>query len=1059
MRKVNNLIIVASLFILTVFTVSSSGNISHQALAQQNTTHGITTRVSVASDGTQGNGISLSPTAISAEGRYVAFTSLASNLVPEDSNNALDVFVHDRQTGITTRVSVASDGTQANNGSLNPSVSADGRYIAFSSSASNLVPGDTNGRRDVFVHDQQTGTTTRVSIASDGTQGNSDSNYPSISANGRYVAFDSFANNLVPGDTSGTQDVFVHDRQTGITTRVSVASDGTQGNLHSRSPSISGDGCYVAFESDASNLVPGDTNGSLDVFVHDRQTGITKRVSVSSDGTQGNFGGNDPSISEDGRYVAFFSISSNLVPDDTNNKIDVFVHDRQTGITRRVSVASDGVQGDQNSGFPSISADGRYVAFDSFASSLVPGDTNDTRDVFVHDQVTGTTTRVSVASNGTQGNGSSVIPSISADGRYVAFESLASSLVPGDTNEVSDVFVHEREGIFEPLPVDLSIKSITPVQVIDLDLILDPNARFLVEGKSTAIKVIVNKVGTEEINNVGVSLSTGAFASTVFYVDEPGNRGNNNQLLNTNQEYFLNFSYDNHSKTIYFIHNQLAPLGSTFTATATVDPLNLIEESNEDNNSRSIDPPIPVKDTKWGSPILHPDLTLHYFRIDWAGVSQSVFHEFYDYSNNFIKGVFPVAESRYKPSQTDFGYIPSRLFRGLDGKFSDNELILFMMHLATRLRLSHPLVDKFVATVPPGWFEAYTHGHKSALGVSHPELESLVISEARTFNKPHGLSTVAHEIGHTYGLWIDCEQYDPKCNPDAVVFDNYSIGNYASSGMFVANRIPIELGQNRQVFSFMGSGYPPDLSLLEYWIDIDDYIGILQSSQVNIQSTVSSNIPISYSKAILASGLISKDHSDSILFDWYVLNDASLSSPRTGPYSFDYYNSEGDIVYQVPFDVVFTMNGIPIDQAPFVLTLPYIDGIVRVELTYNGVSFVSKEVSANSPSVTILTPNGGEIVSGITRINWIGSDVDEDVLSYAILVSVDNGYSWETITIGIKETEYYWDTTLFPPGSEYLAKIIVTDGFNTGMDESDATFTVMKNIYLPFVFREIRNLP
>jgi Tol biopolymer transport system component len=1058
MKKTHIFIILISLFVLTIFTFSGSGINSYQALALENPPSGITERVSVASDGTESNGYSTYPS-ISAYGRYVAFSSEASNLVPGDTNDTWDIFVHDRQTGITTRVSVASDGTQGNGWSKKQSISADGRYVAFHSLADNLVPGDTNNTEDVFVHDRQTGLTTRVSVASDGTQGNYISELGSISADGRYVAFSSWARNLVPGDTNSKGDIFVHDRQTGTTTRVSVASDGTQGNSDSWYSLISADGRYVAFSSWASNLVPDDTNNYQDVFVHDRQTGLTARVSVASDGTQGNYDSESRSISADGRYVAFESWASNLVPGDTNGSQDVFVHDRQTGITTRVSVASDGTQGNGESYEPSISADGRYIAFESGASNLVPGDTNGFRDIFVHDQQMGITTRVSVASDGTQGNDSSGGASISADGRYVALHSWASNLVSGDTNNAYDIFLHDREGILEPSPIDLSIESITPVQVIDLDLIVDPNARFLVKGKSTAIKVIVNKVGTEEINNVGVSLSTGAFASTVFYVDEPGNRGNNNQLLNTNQEYFLIFSSGNHSKTIYFIHNQLAPLGSTFTATATVDPLNLIEESNEDNNSRSVDPPIPVKDTKWGGTILHPDLTLHYFKIDWAGVSQSVFHEFYDYSNNFIKGVFPVAESRYKPSKTDFGYVSSRLFRGLDGKFSNNELKFFMIHLATSLRLSHPLVDKFVATVPSGWFENYTNDFKTNLGVTHPELESLVISEARTFSKPHGLSTVAHEIGHTYGLWIECEQYDPKCNPDAVVFDNYSIGNYASSGMFVANRIPIDLGQNRQVFSFMGSGYPPNLSLLEYWINIDDYIGILQSNQVDIQSTVSSNIPISYSKAILASGLITKDHSDSILFDWYVLNDASLSSPRTGPYSFDYYNSEGDIVYQIPFDVVFTMSGVPIDQAPFVLTLPYIDGIVKIELTYNGFPFVSKEVSANSPSVTILTPNGGEIVSGITRINWIGSDVDEDVLSYAILVSVDNGYSWETITIGTKETEYYWDTTLFPPGSEYLAKIIVTDGFNTGIDVSDATFTVMKNIYLPFVFSEIRNLP
>jgi len=404
---------------------------------------GETTRVSVSSASEQGNDRSDWPS-ISADGRYVAFQSSATNLVPDDTNGISDIFVHDRQTAQIERVSVSSSGEQGNSTSCCPSISPDGRYVAFQSCATNLVPDDTNWEWDVFVHDRQTAETTRVSVSSGGVGGDFHSDYPSISAGGRYVAFLSFATNLVPGDTNGCGDIFLHDRQTAQTERVSVSSGGEQGNSTSEYPSISADGRYVAFDSYASNLVPGDTNGYEDVFVHDHQTAQTTRVSLSSTGEQGNSDSWLPSISADGHYVAFTSGASNLVPNDTNWRFDVFVRDCQTDQTDRVSVSTGGEQGNDRSSWPSISADGRYVAFDSDASNLVPGDTNVDEDVLVHDRQTAETTRVSVSSAGEQGNDTSWYPSISADGRYVAFMSYASNLVPGDTNWTGDIFVHDR---------------------------------------------------------------------------------------------------------------------------------------------------------------------------------------------------------------------------------------------------------------------------------------------------------------------------------------------------------------------------------------------------------------------------------------------------------------------------------------------------------------------------------------------------------------------------------------------------------------------------------------
>jgi Tol biopolymer transport system component len=436
--------------------------------AETGASPGITERVSVSSAGVQGTSDSgaWGRPAISADSRFVAFESFSNNLVSGDTNNASDIFLRDRVMGTTARVSVSSGGNQASGFSFQPTISSDGRYVAFESDAPDLVSPDANNANDIFVRDRQTGTTTRVSVRSDGTEANGPSYQPAISANGRYVAFYSEATNLVSGDGNGFRDIFVRDRDTdadGIfdetgavsTTRVSVSSGGVEGNGDSADAAISSDGRYVAFYSDATNLVLGDTNGYGDVFVRDRQTSTTTRVSVDSGGNEANGSSFQPAISSDGRYVAFYSAATNLVLGDGNGSWDVFVRDRDTdadGIfdetgavsTTRVSVDSGGNQGNANSSEPAISSDGRFVAFRSAATNLVPGDTNGADDIFVHDRQTGATGAVSVDSAGNQGNGRSSAPSISSDGRFVAFYSVASNLVPGDTNGRQDVFVHDR---------------------------------------------------------------------------------------------------------------------------------------------------------------------------------------------------------------------------------------------------------------------------------------------------------------------------------------------------------------------------------------------------------------------------------------------------------------------------------------------------------------------------------------------------------------------------------------------------------------------------------------
>lgn len=379
---------------------------------------------------------------LSADGRYVAFETYAS-LIAGDGDNSTDIYVYDRQTCSIELISVSSTGEKADNTANTPSISDDARYVAFASYATNLVTGDTNLRADIFVRDRQTGATIRASVSSAGVQGNESSFSPSISADGRLVTFQSDSTNLIATDTNGVGDVFVHNLNNGNTTRVSIATGGTQATGgNSYAPTISSTGRYVVFASQATNLVGGDTNGQGDVFVRDRQSNTTIRVSVATGGTQATGGtSRDPAISTDGRYVVFESDATDLVTGDTNGFYDVFLHDTTTTTTTRLSVGTGGTQSDEDSGDPVISGDSRYVVYESDATNLVAGDTNTDTDIFLFDQTLGTTIRLSVSDNGVEGDGDSEDAALSRDGRYAGFDSTSTNLVEDATSLATKVMV------------------------------------------------------------------------------------------------------------------------------------------------------------------------------------------------------------------------------------------------------------------------------------------------------------------------------------------------------------------------------------------------------------------------------------------------------------------------------------------------------------------------------------------------------------------------------------------------------------------------------------------
>jgi Fibronectin type III domain/WD40-like Beta Propeller Repeat len=403
---------------------------------------GVTALESVGANGVQASTGINSASAISADGHFLVYTSSAPELAG-DPNAAGDIFRRDLQTGAVTEISLSTGGVVGNAASEFPTISSDGRFVAFDSTSTNLVAGVTSGVAQVYLRDTAAGgTTSLVSAGAAGVPGDDDSTQPSISGDGHLIAFSSFADNLVSGGTSGDGDVFLRDTTgLGTTSLVSAASSGPSDG-ESQYASISADGTHVVFNSDADNLIAAGTSGVADIFERNLATGVTALISMDSSGIEEDDESFVPSVSADGHLVAFGSVADNLAPGDDNNVEDVFVRDTTAGTTTRVSVATNGSEADNDSDSAAISANGRYVTMVSRADNLVPGDTNGTIDVFVRDTVGLTTTRVSVASDGTQGNSDAYSEAMSADGRYVVVESAATNLVPGDLNGNFDAFVH-----------------------------------------------------------------------------------------------------------------------------------------------------------------------------------------------------------------------------------------------------------------------------------------------------------------------------------------------------------------------------------------------------------------------------------------------------------------------------------------------------------------------------------------------------------------------------------------------------------------------------------------
>ncbi|GAB5452491.1 MAG: hypothetical protein Hals2KO_28190 [Halioglobus sp.] len=418
--------------------------------------------------GEQANHDSFEPS-VSADGRFVAFQSIATNLAPDDTNGVQDVFLRDMDRATTRRVSLSTPGEQGNGASFTPAVSENGDYTVFASDATNLVSDDTNGVRDVFLRERITRTTWRLSAYGLflPVEGNGDSQNPDITCVSYCtVVFESNASNLVPIDTNFVRDIFLVTEGGVDPERISVEGTSGEADGDSANPSISSGGGLVAFDSSATNLLTfgSDTNGFRDIYVRNTALDDTSLASVSWLGGFANGSSTNPDISADGRFVAFESQASNLVFLDSNSTTAIYVRDRLNFTNEKISVNNAGEAANAASSHPSISGDGRYVAFWSNATNLVNGDTNNQRDIFVRDRWTNSTSRLSVDQFGAQANGISDQVAISSDGRYAVFASAADNLVPDDDNDIpiGPGFFRSAFDIVVRVVAGVSVTSVNP---------------------------------------------------------------------------------------------------------------------------------------------------------------------------------------------------------------------------------------------------------------------------------------------------------------------------------------------------------------------------------------------------------------------------------------------------------------------------------------------------------------------------------------------------------------------------------------------------------------------
>jgi hypothetical protein len=861
------LVLVFSLFPRTS-TIPATSAQSIQGLKKSNIpgflASGSVIRIMPKADGSQTN-VDIRFAALSKDGRYIVFETDES-LLEEDIYPQYDIYLYDVQTRETKWIT--DDTVRSQWGYIAsfffPSISDDGRYLAF-------VRNQNGDTYRVLVLDRLTNTIILVSKSSSGELANGSSSGPQISGNGRFVAFFSDANNLVPNDTNSKVDDFIYDLQTSLISRVSVSTYGEQGNDHSgiTKASISQDGRYVVFSSAAKNLVVNDNDDNDDVFIHDRLTGTTLSPSISDDGNSG-FGSNS-SISADGRYVAFHS-NENLPGGAQSPFSQVIIYDQVTGNRTLASVSQTGELGDVGGAYPAISSEGRYVAFNSGSSNLVDGDNNGLADVFVKDRVTGEVQLVSLSTDGTQGNASVDVftLAISGDGNAVLFVSPASNLVPGDTNGKYDLFLWQR-GVIPPTDKpDLSIASINPIQVVEHPDVNSDGRWDYVLGKPMVVRVKVT-IQTPEL--IPPDKASGIRVILQF-------QGAQYSLYKSITEMQQN------PVDFYVTPN----IVGNFAITAIVDANNQIPESDENNNQPPLPSHISIKETQ--------DLKFVYIPINFPQAPSS-YQDTVANSTKFIKATYPI-----NPSMVNDKRIDALVDLPPAAKIpNDTGLKFAYLNFLLNGKYYYPLAHRVVAVVPEGFFAYYGKPLTKGFTLGDNAMVAVVTD---------GFYTVAaHELGHTFGLWAQ----DPA-KEEYNVFPPYG---RAANGFWVQENKPIENSH-----CFMGAS--DKKYEFAQWIDTDDFNQLFARRRINPADP----------EILLVTGSISKD-GIAEFYKFYRIAEG-VPDETQGNYELQVVDIKGDLLYSINFDASFYFFGIEgeLSEAPFAFAIPYPDQTITIRIIKDG---------------------------------------------------------------------------------------------------------------------------